>query len=173
MSDNTNDDVVSQVQSKINELKQSIEVIKELKNTALKIFENDPNFLVDSKYYLFDKTDNALYSSDSFFSKNERSITARDSFNQNEFDKYLRTVLEGLVTLSTITKRLKIVYDQIISAKSVTEEFRGCLEMILCNMENTLKFLSEKWEQFNVPVPSNVPEQPKIVESLGKFLYIC
>ena len=157
---NDDDDVASQVQSKINELKQSNEVIKELKKTALEIFENDPNFLIDPKYYLLDKTGNALFSADSFFWKHERIIAARDTFNQNAIDKYLRIVLEGLVTLSTITKRLKIVYDQIIAAKSVTEEFRGCLEMILCNMENTLKLLSEKWEELNVPVPSNVHVQP-------------
>ena len=123
------------------------------------MFENDPNFLVDSKNYLLDKTDIALLSADSFFSKHERSIAARNSFNQNAIDKYLRTVLEGLVILSSTTRKLKIVYDQIIAAESFTEEFRGHLENFLCNMENTLKLLSEKWEELNIPVPSKAPIQ--------------
>ena len=156
---NDDDDVASQVQSKINELKQSMKDIKELNKNVSEMFKNDPTFLVDSKYYPLDKTDNALISADSFFSKHERSIAARNSFNQNVIDKCLRTVLEGLVTLSSTTKKLKIVYYQIIAAKSVTEEFRGHLEIILCNMENTLKLLSEKWEELNIPVPSNAPIQ--------------
>ena len=54
---NMKDDIASQVKSKINELEQSMKVIKELNKTAREMFKNDPNFFVDSKYYLLDKTE--------------------------------------------------------------------------------------------------------------------
>ena len=174
MSDNTNDDVASQVQSKINELEQSLKNIEKLNENAYEMLKtNDVNFLLDPKYDILDQINSVFRLERTFYSKHERSIAARNSFNQNAIDKYLRTVLEGLVTLSSITKRLKIVYDQIIAAESFTEEFRKRLEKFLGDVQKGFKFLIRECKQFAVPVPSNVPEQPNILESLGKFPYIC
>ena len=166
MSDNSNDDVASQVQSKINEFLQSIEAIKELNENTREMFKNDPNFSLDSKYNVLYKTDIVFFSAKSFFSEQENIIATRDSFNQNSIDTYLRTVLEGLVTLSTIMERLKTVYAQIIATESVTKEFRKCLKNNLSNMKVALKILSDKYEKLNVPVRSNVPVQPTNFEKI-------
>ena len=155
------DDFASQVQSKINELEQRTRVIVELSIKAHEMLKtNDPNYLFDTKYELHIQTNSVIRLARTFYSKHERIIDAARNFNQNAIENYYRTVLEGLVILSSITKRLKIVYDHIIDAGNVTKEFRKGSKKFLSDMEDAFKFLIEQCEQFVVPVPSNVPVQP-------------
>ena len=155
---NDDDDVALQVQSKINELEQNLKVIKELnKNASEMLKTNDPNFHRDTKYDFLGETNKVIRLAKTFYSKHERIIVARDSFDRNIIDKYFEIVLEELDDLNDIMEKLKPVYDQIIAAKSVTEEFRKRSEIFLGDMEDAFKYLTGQCEQFAVPVQLTNP----------------
>ena len=157
---NDDDDVASKVQSKINELEQSLKDIGKLDENAIEMFENDPNFHRDTKYDFLGETNKVIRLAETFYSKHKRIIAARDSFDRNVIDKYFENALEELDGLNDIMEKLKPVYDQIIDAGSVTEEFRKRSEKFLSDMEDAFKFIIGQCEQFVVPVPSNIPVQP-------------
>ena len=165
MSDN-NDDVASQVQFKINELEQNMRVVAESKKTARLMFKNDPDYLFSPKCYLLDKTESVFRLARSFYLEHKRIDAAKSSFNQELIDEYYKNVLAELNIVSVYLKEINIGFSQIIAEKSVTQNVREGLERILSDMKDSFKFLIKQCEQFVVPVPSNIQEQPTNFEEI-------
>ena len=121
---NDDDDVASKVQSKINELEQSLKDIGKLdekKKMLLKCLKMIQIFIVTLNTISLGETNKVIRLAETFYSKHKR-IIARDSFDRNVIDKYFETLWKKLDGLNDIMEKLKPVYDQIIDAGSVTEE---------------------------------------------------